>query len=116
MELKWVNILIEIGFFLGLALLYYIYQKKKIIRFDKIEIYQMVEDFTIQIHYFLENQKTNPNRELINELIVKLEKCLENDMLDNLPSYLEQISKLIPRDLNERAMHILETIDTHKKL
>ena len=116
MELKWFNILIEIGFFLVLALLYYVYQKKKIIRFDKMEIFQMADEFSIKLNYFLDAHKAAPNYELLNQLCSEVEKAIEQNEFDKLHPLLGQMNELLPTELSTISSQLIETIENHNKL
>lgn len=116
MELKWFNILIEIGFFLVLALLYYIYQKKKIIRFDKMEIFQMVDEFSIKLNYYLDAHKASQNYQPLNLLCSEIETAIELNEFDKLLPLLNQMKDKLPLELRDISSQIIETIENHNKL
>ncbi len=97
----WLTVLIELGVLAFFGLLYYIIQKRRILRKDKEDIFYLLEQLIYELHHFLEENKQQNFYSDLNKICLNLELQLENKTLNEIQSSLNQIDTPVPEKIQE---------------
>lgn len=110
----WFNLIIEMGVLAFLGLLYYFYQKRKIIRFDKEEIFELVGEVTYELNHFLEEKKEEAFYNTLNIFCTQLEECSENSSIQQLHEILKELPSNIPEKIKIKVQEIKIRLEFHE--
>jgi len=77
----WLNILIDISILAFVGLLYYFYQKRRIIQISKADILADLESYRLKLNEFAETQQEKHEFDLINELCEKVDDYCQTQNL-----------------------------------
>jgi hypothetical protein len=110
MDYDMINILIEVAGFGLLGLLYYTWQKKRIIRADVSDIFHQLDKLTFDLNHYLEDHKNKSFYYEINKTVEAIEKERE---LPKLKELLLRIPADFPLEILKQKEELLEQIDFH---
>lgn len=113
MEANWFNILIEVGFFLFLALLYYLFQKKRIIRADINDVFHKLEKLTYDLNHFLDSSTDQQLVKDSNKVLDELER--EEITLPEIKQLLENLPANLPTEILQFRDEVIEQLNFHCK-
>ena len=113
MEANWFNILIEVGFFLFLALLYYLFQKKRIIRADINDVFHKLEQLTYDLNHFLDSYTDQQLVKDSNKVLDELER--EEITLPEIKQLLENLPANLPTEILQFRDEVIEQLNFHCK-
>ena len=105
------RISLEMGLLTFLGVLYYLFQRGRIIRNDLAEIYHLIEKYIFHINDFLDDKKNESYYQELNAYAEKLERLNEAGDIHVLYSFLEKVPNGLPKELEAD----LETIMTQLK-
>lgn len=106
-------ILIEITFVLALAGLYYWFQRKRIIRFDILELYQEVDQILYKLNHFLDKKQKEALYPSLNSYLESLEKSLEDSELDQLYEQLKNPPSEVPFEIQQDIAQAKKKLEFH---
>lgn len=98
MDSKWWGYLVEAGILGGFALIYYFFQRKRIIRADKEEIFDIANYIHLEIEKLENSSSTSAE---LQSLKNKLATCLESNSFTQLASVASHIELPLHKDLDE---------------
>ncbi len=99
--------LIEFAFLGLMGLLYYLFQRRKIIQIDK---YELIEDIKILIEE-LESQ----NSEELNKFVMSLREGIEKEDFNYLYSCFSNHLSLFENELSEEANRLVKRLEFYRK-
>jgi O6-methylguanine-DNA--protein-cysteine methyltransferase len=102
---QWLYVLIDIGVLGFFALLYYIYQKRRIIYYSEVEFRLELESLIDNLHYYLEENKDHNQFTQINQFVSQLEKYLEKN-----PEEISELTITPPQELPQHFKEHFEHI------
>lgn len=107
-----INIFIEVAAFCLLGLLYYIWQKKRILRADINDIFHQLDKLTYDLNHYLDANKNESFYNDINKIIEDIEK--EQD-LARLKEHLLRIPIELSSEISNQRNTLIEQINFHCK-
>lgn len=108
-------LLAELGVLVAIALLYYLIQRYRIIRNDKFEIKQIIEECAEQIHQYVEENPSTPNKDALESYADKIVSCFRNQEYKALANALRMPPREIPDELRYDSENLYEKIMFHAK-
>lgn len=102
----WWNILIELGGLAVLGFLYYIFQKRRIIRRSHLSILEDLEHFRFDLNNYIEKQKNlNNHTAELQQFSNQYEDIFQEQAIDHF-SQLMPLKNCLPQHLQEKLEHI----------
>lgn len=114
MEHIW-TILIEFAFLGLVAFCYYLYQKNKILRNDKIDIFQTLDEMITDIKKFIEKDEKLENKNELNTFVTKLEEVNESQNYVELVLLLKSPPSNLSEEFTDSFPSIIEQVQFHIK-
>jgi SET domain-containing protein len=103
----WINLIIEMGVLALLGFLFYIFQRRRIVRFDIEEILESLENLTYDLNHFLEDNKTKSFYKELDTFCKKVELANENNSLPEMMDIFKDCSfSGMPKDLESKFQEI----------
>jgi uncharacterized membrane protein YgaE (UPF0421/DUF939 family) len=103
-------ILIEIGLLCVLGILYYFFQKRRILKHAKNELLYAFEDFLYDLNVFLEENKTDQSYQQIQKFIEDTEVFVSQQKTEKLCQYLKE------NDFNAPNEQLAQTWNSIKEI
>lgn len=98
----WLKLTLEMGFLLLLGVLYYLYQRKRVIRQAQDEVCYLLDELLFKLNHFLEENPNHEKKEPIKCFIEGLEKCEDFKQVNSV-----HIPEKLPEDFKENFETIL---------
>jgi hypothetical protein len=95
---KLLAIALEIGLLAFLGLLYYLFQKRRILKHAKNELIFALEDFLYDINCHLEENKNTQDNSTLQDFVKEAESYLERKDIKGLCDYLSKSDFKAPND------------------
>jgi hypothetical protein len=111
----WINIAIDIGVLAFAGLLYYIYQRRRILRHSLFQIEDALDKFHYHTNEYAEEMMKTPEYDNINSICEILDDYFQNKNLEQVLKISEKISYL-PNPLQEEYKQIADKILDHLKV
>lgn len=108
----WLNILIDIGVLAFIGLLYYFYQKRRIIRVSHEMILYDLNDFRFKLNEFIEKNATHPQLEHLQDLATNIDQIYETQQFDSFHQLLDYQNTL-PEELSKTLLALDSQIKDH---
>lgn len=112
METNWTNIAIDIGVLSFIGLVYYFYQKRRIIRISKEEILYALHEFRLKINEFADLSKDSSQYEQIKNFTDLFENELQAQNLEGF-LLLKNKASYLDSELSDKFHQILFKIEDH---
>ena len=112
---NWLTIIIEIGILAFILLLYYVFQRRRIIHRDIEEIFLVTDDIIYKIHQYLDNKQGEGHYQELNNFVTSLEKCTEQHSIEELIKALMIRPSHLPTDINQRIEVLDRDLNFYKK-
>jgi hypothetical protein len=112
MSNTWTNILIEMGILCFLGFLYYIFQRRRIVRFDQEEILESLANLTYDLNHFLEEHKAEIFYKELDEFCKNVELANENQSLPEIIHVFQDASyNGMPKELKVKFEEIKSKLE-----
>ncbi|MBD65382.1 MAG: hypothetical protein CME62_09250 [Halobacteriovoraceae bacterium] len=108
-------ILIDIGVLALILLLYYLIQRYRIIRNDKFEIRDIIEELAEQIHQFSEDNPEHPHRKKLETYADHIRELFETSRFEELAREMKTPPAELPSEMRYDSDHLYEKIMFHAK-
>lgn len=111
--MPWLNISIDIGILALMGLLYYFYQRKKILKVSKEMILTDLEQFRIVLNEYAEQQKESDKYHSINKFCEKYDLYYQEASLNDFLTIQDEsrcLSKNLKQDFSDLCIQITEHI------
>lgn len=106
---QWQQVLIDIGVLAFFALLYYLYQKNRILYYSEQEFFQELDSFLGNLEDFVENNHQGENTSQYHEFITKLTPFLNK--VPNKDEFKIDLPPDLPTDFKNHFQHILKLLE-----
>ena len=108
----WINILIEMGILCLLGFFYYLFQRRRIVRFDQEEILESLANLTYDLNHFLEENKTKNFYKDLDQFCKDVELANENQSLPEMINVFHQASFTgMPTELKNKFEEIKSKLE-----
>ncbi len=107
------KILAELAFLALLAILYYFFQRHRILRNDKREIYKSLHEMIIDIHQFLEENQDIRHHDKITSFVADLEKFNEAKDYESLSLITKEAPSFLPNKFSDSFASFHDQIRFH---
>ena len=107
------NILIEAGVLIFLGLVYYFWQRSRIIRNDLFETYSQLDKFFYDIEEFLKEDDNLNKYPKLSEQILEMKNFLDEKQLDRIYSHLSELNRSLPEMILKDIESLKEKIEFH---
>lgn len=97
------------------GLLYYIWQRRKIIRVDLAELYQSIDEFTFNITEFLNEEDNRAKYPKLIQINKDIHTALQLRELKTIQGHFEEINFTVPSEIEEDIAKIKSQIQFHLK-
>lgn len=109
-----VKILFEFGFLALLGLAYYLWQRKKIINNDRLEIYHGLIELKKDLEAYCDKNLTGNDKVGLEKLIQKIHDFNETNDYRELSLLFEKPPTYLSDELREALYYFKEQVDFHK--
>ena len=99
------SILIDLGVLAFFGLLFYYFQRRRIIKHSKYEIRELLQKFIFDLHVYLDDKQRESDYKKLNQYAEDLEKLLPREDILNLKDQLTP-----PKELPENMQREIEQI------
>jgi len=100
------SILIDIGVLAFFGVLFYLFQRRRILRNSAYEIKDGIQKLTFDLHHFLDDKKNESFYNELNEYALKLEGLLDSMNIHEQRDQL-QAPKSLPSELKEQLDKVI---------
>ncbi len=107
----WTHVAIDLGLLCFFGFLYYLWQKKRIIRVSKEYILIDLNEFNLNINEYADEHKDSANYQLLNSFTNKLEDAIKIESLDDVLSLRNAANNCLTQEQNQDFTAICNQID-----
>ena len=111
MDSEWYGYMIEAGILGFFALMYYVFQRKRIIRLDMHEIFVIADAIYVALEKLDQEDKLNSGQK---ESLKKLGSCHESESFDELKLLIEEMNPPSNENLDKYFVDIKTRINFYK--
>lgn len=108
----WLNILIDIGILSCIGLLYYFYQKKRIIKNSYQFILENLQHFRYSLNEYVEQMNESDNYQALREFSDQFEVIYQNNELESFSGLLKK-QQLLSKELKNQLNLLNDQITDH---
>ncbi|MCO4755674.1 MAG: hypothetical protein KC478_14425 [Bacteriovoracaceae bacterium] len=93
------SLLFDIGVLAFFGLLYYTWQKNRIIKASTAQIRADLSDFIYELHEYLDGKEGSNDYAALNDFATELEQAIETPSLESMKNKVDKAPKALPEKL-----------------
>jgi hypothetical protein len=107
----WLNIAVELSILCFFGFLYYIFQKKRIIRLDTHEVFIIVDELVYELNQYLDGREKENEYTELNQLTIELEEIFKEASIEKLKNLMSKDQPKLPQAINNKIIDLKKRLD-----
>ena len=111
---SWWNVLVEAAVLVFFGLLYYFWQKRRIISRDTIEVFEKVHQLTLTLNSYLDGKENESYYQRLNDFTTQLELALKEESIDQIIEAMKMDQGQLTEDITKQITEINHHLDFYR--